>query len=191
MQPSTRSYLNGIATVPSPFWDEASETCFEREALPHLRALSRTALRLARNAADAEDMVQETFLRAYRSFESYTPGTDVRGWLFTILYRVRTDGYRRAARRPQTVRALEPDQFASAARFDDASDARWDLEHGLSLVPSVFREAIVLRDVHEMSYDEVARTLGVPVGTVMSRLHRGRALLRQALSSVPPMGRES
>lgn len=174
-----------------PILDRAPEARFEREALPHLRALSRTALRLARNVADAEDLVQETFLRACRSFETYTPGTDIRGWLFTILYRARTDGYRRAARRPQTVGTLEPDHFAAAACFDGAADARRDVARGLAHVPPVFRDAVVLRDVHEMSYDEVARVLGVPVGTVMSRLHRGRKLLRQALSSTPTPGGES
>jgi RNA polymerase sigma-70 factor (ECF subfamily) len=174
-----------------PVWEGEPQTIFEREALPHLRALSRTALRLARNAADAEDLVQETCLRAFRSFGTYTPGTDVRGWLFTILYRVRTDGYRRAGRRPRTVQAPEPDRFAAARRFDGESDARQDVARGLAHVPPVFREAVLLRDVQEMSYDEVARTLGVPVGTVMSRLHRGRALLRRALMSTPHAGRVS
>jgi RNA polymerase sigma-70 factor (ECF subfamily) len=187
----------GFATMPratwtgAPVWEEAPETRFEREALPHLRALSRAALRLARNLADAEDLVQETYLRAYRAFGTYTPGTDIRGWLFTILYRVRTDGYRRAARRPRTVDERDPDLFAATGRFDRASDARRDVARGLAHVPPVFREAVVLRDVHELSYDEVSRTLGVPVGTVMSRLHRGRALLRRALTSAPPVGRES
>jgi RNA polymerase sigma-70 factor (ECF subfamily) len=175
----------------TPVWEEGPETSFEREALPHLRALSRAALRLARNAADAEDLVQETCLRAFRSFGTYTPGTDVRGWLFTILYRVRTDGFRRAGRRPRTVSALEPDLFAAVDRFDGAVDARRDVARGLAHVPPVFREAVVLRDVEEMSYDDVARTLGVPVGTVMSRLHRGRALLRRALTGAPDAGRES
>jgi RNA polymerase sigma-70 factor, ECF subfamily len=183
---------SGPSTWPvAPPWDGAPETAFEREALPHLRALSRAALRLARNAADADDLVQETFLRACRSFETYTPGTDIRGWLFTILYSARTDGYRRAARRPQTIGTLEPDRFAAAARFDGAADARRDVARGLSLVPPLFREAVVLRDVHEMSYDDVSRVLGVPVGTVMSRLHRGRKLLRRALSGAPPLRRES
>lgn len=175
----------------APVWDAAPESVFEREALPHLRALSRTALRLARNAADAEDLVQETCLRAYRGFDRYTPGTDIRGWLFTILYRVRTDGFRRAARRPQTVCTIEPDLFPSAARFDGAAAARQDVARGLAHVPAVFRDAVVLRDVHELSYDEVARALGVPVGTVMSRLHRGRALLRRALTATPQAGGES
>lgn len=174
-----------------PVWEESPGTPFEREALPHLRALSRTALRLARHAADAEDLVQETYLRAYRSFDTFTPGTDIRGWLFTILYRVRTDGYRRAARRPRTVEAAEPDLFGSWPAFDGASNARQDVARGLQQVPPVFREAVVLRDVHELSYDEVARALGVPVGTVMSRIHRGRALLRRALTAAPAAGGEA
>jgi RNA polymerase sigma-70 factor (ECF subfamily) len=196
MEASTGPAPGGLATMPAtwtgaPVWEGAGETLFEREALPHLRALSRAALRLARNLADAEDLVQETYLRAYRAFATYTPGTDIRGWLFTILYRVRTDGYRRAARRPRMVDERDPDLFAAKGRFDGASDARRDVARGLAHVPTVFREAVVLRDVHELSYDEVSRTLGVPVGTVMSRLHRGRALLRRALTSAPPVGRES
>lgn len=175
---------------PPVAFDDAG-TRFEREALPHHRTLSRAAMRLARNAADAEDLVQETLLRAYRSFDTYTPGTDIRGWLFTILYRVRTDGFRRAARRPRTVSALEPDLFASAAGFDGAAAARQDVARGLAHVPEAFRAAVVLRDVHGMSYDEVARTLGVPVGTVMSRLHRGRTQLRRALTGAPQAGGES
>jgi RNA polymerase sigma-70 factor (ECF subfamily) len=174
-----------------PLAHGALETLFEREALPHHVALSRAALRLARNAADAEDLVQETFLRAYRSFESYTPGTDIRGWLFTILYRVRTDGFRRAARRPRTVNALEPDLFATPAGFDGAAVARQDVARGLAHLPEAFRAAVVLRDVEGLSYDEVARALGVPVGTVMSRLHRGRASLRRALTGAPQAGGES
>ena len=154
---------------------------FEAEAVPHLRALYGTAYRMTRNAHDAEDLVQETFLRAYRGFDRFEPGTNIRAWLFTILHRVRTDAFRRAGRSPQTTElvgegpAVPPPQAALATGGED-------VERALAALPETFRAAVVLRDIEEMSYDEIARALAIPIGTVMSRIHRGRALLRAALA---------
>jgi RNA polymerase sigma-70 factor (ECF subfamily) len=155
---------------------------FEAEALPHLRSLYGTAYRMTRNVHDAEDLVQETMLRAYRAFDGYTPDTNIRAWLYTILHRVRTDAYRRSARAPHTVEL--PEQGLAVAPSQDAlARGQEDIARALDGLPEVFRAAVVLRDVEDFSYDEIARILEVPIGTVMSRIHRGRALLRRALSA--------
>jgi RNA polymerase sigma-70 factor (ECF subfamily) len=158
---------------------------FEIEALPHLRALYGTAYRMTRNAHDAEDLVQETFLRAYRGFDRYEAGTNIRAWLFTILHRVRTDAFRRAGRSPQTVEMIDDGPAVPAPQEAMASGAE-DIERALAALPEVFRVAVVLRDVEDLSYDEIAGVLDIPIGTVMSRIHRGRALLRTALSKRTP-----
>ena len=154
---------------------------FEAEALPHLRALYATAYRMTRNAHDAEDLVQETFLRAYRAFDGYEPGTNARAWLYTILFRARTDAFRRAGRSPKLVEMVgdgpSPPPTQEAA-IDAGSE---QIAKALEGLPETFRSAVVLRDLEDFSYDEIARILDVPIGTVMSRIHRGRALLRAAL----------
>ena len=158
---------------------------FEAEAIPHLRALYGTAYRMTRNAHDAEDLVQETFLRAYRAFDRFAAGTNIRAWLFTILHRVRTDAFRRAARSPRTVE-LAGDGPAMPAPQDALARGGEDIERALAALPEGFRTAVILRDVEDFSYEEIAKILGVPIGTVMSRIHRGRALLRQALGGSRP-----
>ena len=153
---------------------------FEREALPQMKSLYGTAYRLTRNAADAEDLVQETYLRAFRAFQSYRPDTNIRGWLFTILYRVRADQFRKAGRSPKTVEL--PDDLAAAAQpSDDLASGREDIERALDGLPEAFRTAVVLRDLQDFTYEEIARIMDIPIGTVMSRIHRGRALLRRTL----------
>jgi len=158
---------------------------FETEALPHLRALYGTAFRMTRNAFDAEDLVQETFLRAYRGFHRFEAGTNIRAWLFTILHRVRTDAFRRAGRSPQTVEMIGDGPGVPAPQEALASGAE-DIERALLALPEVFRMAVVLRDVEDLSYDEIAGVLDIPIGTVMSRIHRGRALLRASLAKATP-----
>ncbi len=158
---------------------------FETEALPHLRALYGTAYRMTRNAHDAEDLVQETFLRAYRGFDRFQPGTNIRAWLFTILHRARADAFRRAGRSPRTVEMIADGPAVPAPQEALASGAE-DIERALAALPEVFRVAVVLRDVEELSYDEIAAALAIPVGTVMSRIHRGRGLLRTALAKKAP-----
>ena len=158
---------------------------FEADALPHLRALYGTAYRMTRNAHDAEDLVQETFLRAYRGFHRFEAGTNIRAWLFTILHRVRTDAFRQAGRSPRTVEmtgqgpAMPPPQDAMASGGEA-------LERALAGLPEAYRAAVILRDVEDLSYDEIARALDVPIGTVMSRIHRGRGLLRATLAGGMP-----
>jgi len=162
----------------SSAWE--AEARFEREALPQMRVLYGTACRLTRNAADAEDLVQETYLRAFRAFHLYTPGTNIRAWLFTILYRVRADVFRKAGRSPQTVELLDEGP-AQPPPQDAWARGHEELSRALDQVPEAFRTAVVLRDVQEFSYEEIASILSVPVGTVMSRIHRGRACLRRLL----------
>ena len=158
---------------------------FEVEALPHLRSLYGTAYRMTRNAHDAEDLVQETLLRAYRAFDGYAPDTNIRAWLYTILHRVRTDAFRKQARSPRTVELVEqgPGQAPEQEALFQGGE---DIERALGALPEVFRNAVILRDVQDLSYDEIGRVLGVPLGTVMSRIHRGRSLLREVLEPMRP-----
>jgi RNA polymerase sigma-70 factor (ECF subfamily) len=160
------------------------EQRFEAEILPHLRSLFAAAYRMTANAHDAEDLVQETFLRAHRALDRLAPGTNPRAWLHTILQRVRTDAFRRRRRRPELVELTGPDPAVPPPQAGLASGYE-DLERALAALPEAFRTAVVLRDLQELSYAEIAESLGVPVGTVMSRIHRGRALLREALSVKP------
>jgi RNA polymerase sigma-70 factor, ECF subfamily len=158
---------------------------FEAEALPQLRTLYGVAYRMTGNVHDAEDLVQETFLRAYRAFDRFNPGTNARAWLITILQRVRTDAFRRRQRRPATVE-LMGDGPATPPPQDALASGGEDLERALGALPEPFRTAVVLRDVQELSYAEIAEALEIPVGTVMSRIHRGRAQLRETLSGRKP-----
>jgi RNA polymerase sigma-70 factor, ECF subfamily len=155
---------------------------FESEVMPHARALYGSALRLTRNPQDAEDLVQETLLRAYRGFAGYRPNSNARAWLYTILHRVRTDLLRKRGRSPQTTELTDDGPGVAPEHEALLTAGNEDVQRALVEVPEVFRSALVLRDVEEFSYDEIAGILGVPVGTVMSRIHRGRAALRRLLA---------
>jgi RNA polymerase sigma-70 factor (ECF subfamily) len=152
---------------------------FEAEALPHLKRLYATAYRLTRNPADAEDLVQDVLLRAYRAFDRFEAGTSLRAWLYTILYHLHTDGLRRKGRRP-ALEELKDDGPPVPATQERLAGPE-ALPRALEALPAAFRMAVVLRDVEELTYAEIAGVLRVPIGTVMSRIHRGRALLRAAL----------
>lgn len=177
--------------TPSPPPPDADQkrASFEREALVHLDSLYRVALRLTGNVADAEDLVQEAVLRAYRSWEQYTPGTNARGWLITILRNLFINEYRRRSRHPETVDVdtIEPfavfpeiqDEDPQATFFDSIVDD--EVLRALDQLPEVFKEAVMLSDVEGLSYEEIAQVLGVPVGTVKSRLFRGRRMLQSRL----------
>lgn len=162
---------------------------FEQEALVHLDALYRVALRLTGNAADAEDLVQETMLRAYRSWDRYTLGTNAKGWLLTILRHLFINEYRRKSRHPETVDVdtIEPFALFQEVQEEDPQGAFFDkivddeVLRAVDQLPEAFREAVTLSDVEGLSYEEVAKVLDVPVGTVKSRLYRGRRLLQAKL----------
>jgi RNA polymerase sigma-70 factor, ECF subfamily len=163
---------------------------FEREALVHLDALYRVALRLTGNPADADDLVQETILKAYRAWHQYQQGTNAKGWLLTILRHAFINEYRRRTRHPETVDldAIEPFAVLDDDRQDDDPQGQFfdrivddEVLRAIDELPEQFREAVVLSDVEGMSYDEVARILDVPIGTVKSRLFRARRLLQAKL----------
>jgi RNA polymerase sigma-70 factor (ECF subfamily) len=157
---------------------------FEAEAMPHVDRLFRLAMWLERNRAEAEDLVQETLTRALQSFHRFTPGTNCRAWLISILQHVRANRHR-AQGRVVPDNAID-ERTANTLPFvppvpEELTDE--DLLQALGRIPEAYQEAILLCDVQEMTYKEIAEALSIPVGTVMSRLHRGRGLLRIALSS--------
>lgn len=165
---------------------------FETEALPHVDRLFRLALWLERDRAAAEDLVQETLTQALQSFHRFTPGTNCRAWLTTILQHLRANRRRALNRQPVETGAIE-ERFAQTLAFvppvpEHLTDD--DVLGALRQIPESYQEVILLCDVQEMSYKETAAALKIPIGTVMSRLHRGRELLRVALSgSAANLGR--
>ena len=167
---------------------------FEREAIPWIDDVYRFALSLTRDEADADDVVQDTFFRAFRSWHTYLPGSDCRRWLFTICRNVFLRSRERS--RP-TVELDAADVDASVNDFSfmgsinetpDDMLSRLDLapaiDHALANVPEPFRSTLVLVDVEDQSYESAAETLGVPIGTVRSRLFRGRRLMQEHLITV-------
>ncbi|HXH05945.1 MAG TPA: sigma-70 family RNA polymerase sigma factor [Vicinamibacterales bacterium] len=172
-----------------PVPGESARARFEREALDQVDALYAAALRLTGRAEDAEDLVQETYLKAFRAAHRFEPGTNLKAWLFTILYNTWRNARRDRGRDPVAVdsEAIErlPAGGGLAASPEellarDTLDA--DLRAALDALPAVFRQAVWLRDVEEFSYAEIARMLEVPLGTVMSRIARGRRLLYERLA---------
>ena len=164
-----------------------AERLFEAEALPHLNMLYRTAVRLTVNRTEAEDLVQDVYAQAWRSFASYTPGTNCRAWLFKIL--MNKLEHQRRRRYALLKRTAETDAELLAQTLAYVPPVGQELRDeevlaALGRTPARFREVVLLADVEEFSYREIAQILGVPVGTVMSRLSRGRKLLREMLAGV-------
>ena len=155
---------------------------FEKEALPHLDSLFRVALGILRNQELAEDLVQETFKEALASFHTYQPGTNCKAWLFRIFYRVRGKYFKAQNKLRTTSLDTVSEAHLSVTGFHDAVDARMALEMIRSL-PEHYLTVMVLADIEQLSYREVAAALGVPIGTVMSRLNRARKMVRQRLSA--------
>jgi len=180
---------NTPTPAPSPLPADEKRASFEREALVHLDAMYRVALRLTGNPADAEDLVQDTTLRAYRSWDRFTLGTNAKGWLLTILRNLFINEYRRRRRHPETVDldTIEPFAVFEKVQEDDPQGAFFDhivdeeVLRAVDALPEVFREAVTLSDVEGLSYEEIAKVLDVPVGTVKSRLYRGRRMLQGKL----------
>lgn len=163
---------------------ETTWSRFESEALPHVGSLFRLAMWFERNRDEAEDLVQDTLKQALESFHRYTPGTNCRAWLTSILNHVRSNKRRAKGRSP--IVADPDDAVASTVAFappvpEQLTDE--DLLGALRRIPVRYQEVIVLSDVEELPYKEIAKNLAIPIGTVMSRLHRGRALLRQQLTA--------
>ncbi len=173
---------------------------FEAEALALLDSLYRTALRLTRDPADAEDLVQETYLKAFRAADRFAPGTNLRAWLFTILHNSARNRARDRARDAVEVDSETVERSADtrgiaaggAMPFETPETLLLrdtlapELQEAIDELPTAFRQAVWLRDVEEFSYAEIAEMLDVPIGTVMSRISRGRRLLFERLHHLRP-----
>jgi RNA polymerase sigma-70 factor, ECF subfamily len=174
--------------------EEALRERFERDVLPLLPSLYGAALRLTRNPADAEDLVQETYLRAFRGFSGFREGTNLKAWLYRILTNGFINTYRKKQREPVTVEgpddleewylfdrlgALNVEGSAEEAVLEQIPDE--EVKRALESLPENFRIPVLLADVEGFSYKEIAEIMDSPIGTVMSRLHRGRKALEKAL----------
>ena len=174
----------------------ADQATFADQAMQHIPSLYTAALRMTRNPADAEDLVQETYLKAYRAFGSFQEGTNLKAWLYKILTNTFINSYRARKRRPEEsdvddveelylYRRLGGAEAAAAGRSaeDQVLDMFTDdeVKAALEALPEQFRLAVLLADVEGFSYKEIAEIMEVPIGTVMSRLHRGRRALQKAL----------
>ena len=174
----------------------ADQATFTDVAMEFMPGLYSAALRMTRNSADAEDLVQETYLKAYRAFASFEQGTNLKAWLYRILTNTYINTYRAKKRRPEIAdvedvedlylyRHLSADQATGLGRSaeDEALDrfTDTDVKAAIESLPDTFRMAVLLADVEGFSYKEIAEITDVPIGTVMSRIHRGRKALQKAL----------
>jgi RNA polymerase sigma-70 factor (ECF subfamily) len=174
----------------------ADQARFTEQAMEYMPALYSAALRMTRNPADAEDLVQETYLKAYRGFGGFSEGTNLKAWLYRILTNTYINAYRASKRRPEiadvddvedlylyrrlaSVPGGDPGRSAEDLVLERFTDD--DVKAALESLPDAFRIAVLLADVEGFSYKEIAEITDVPIGTVMSRIHRGRRALQKAL----------
>ena len=177
---------------------DQGESGFATDALSHLDSLYGAALRLTRNEADAQDLVQDSYVKAFRSSKQFKPGTNLKAWLFTILHNTFRNRRRDIGRDPVEVDSerieLAPPADPAATPEEQLVRASMEpgLQEALDALPEAFREAVWLRDVEEFPYAEIAEMVGVPVGTVMSRISRGRRMLyeRLAAKKIEPAARK-
>lgn len=165
---------------------------FEREALPHTEILYNYALRMTNNSADADDLLQETFLKAFRFWDKYESGTNIRAWLFRIMKNSFINRYRKETKEPATVEYAEVEPYYTSVKDSrtDSNDLQQtvygnllddDVATAVASLPEDFRTVVILCDIEGLTYEEIADFVDVPLGTVRSRLHRGRKLLRDRL----------
>ena len=172
----------------------AERAGFANEAMQYAGQLYNAALRMTRNRSDAEDLVQETYLRAYRGYGGFEDGTNLRAWLFRILTNTYINSYRAKQRRPQETELNDVEDLYLYRRISNVKSASRSAEDtlfemftddevksALESLPESFRLPVLLADVQEFSYKEIAEMLDIPIGTVMSRLHRGRKAMQKAL----------
>ncbi len=174
----------------------ADQADFERDAMQYARQLYSAAMRMTRNPSDAEDLVQETYLKAYRAYHTFQEGTNLKAWLYRILTNTYINKYRKDSRRPSEVdlgtvedmylyRRLGSEESAEAARTteDRVLDGmvESDVKQAVEELPENFRMPVLLADLEGFSYKEIAEILDIPIGTVMSRLHRGRKAMQKRL----------
>ena len=165
---------------------EKSREVFEAETTTHLNDLYRTAMRLTMSQTDAEDLVQETYLQAWKSFEKYELGTNARAWLYKIMFNKFHHFRRRKFTQAKYIREADELVFENAAGTPSIPEYLTDEEiiRALNKLPTHYREVSLLTDVHEFSYKEVAEILDIPIGTVMSRLYRARTQLKKLLTKI-------
>lgn len=184
----------GGAPVRRVLTEDERRDVFVREALPYLDQLYSAALRYTRNPADADDLVQETYAKAFDKFHQFRPGTNLRAWLYRILTNNYINRYRRQQRRPDEVSADADPDFSLYDRIQETTERPAEQEvlerltdvevrQAMADLPEQYRIAVYLADVEGFSYAEIAEIMGTPIGTVMSRLHRGRSRLQKALYS--------
>jgi RNA polymerase sigma-70 factor (ECF subfamily) len=165
---------------------------FQKEAIPHMDVLYNFALRTTGNEDDARDLLQETYLKAYRFWDKYEKGTNIRAWLFRIMKNSYINRYRRDVKEPDKVDFADVENFYNSIRaeFADSNDLQEKLfknvlgdevAKALASLPEDFRTVVILCDIEGMTYEEIAEFIDVPIGTVRSRLHRGRKLLQAKL----------
>lgn len=187
----------GTSAIRTDESDEELAQRFERDAMPLLDQLYGAALRMTRNPADAEDLVQEAYIKAFQGFRSYKPGTNLKAWLYRILTNAYINNYRKAQRRPAEYATddITDSQIAETAShtsiglrsaeveaLEKLPDE--DIRDALMSLKEDYRMVVYYADVEGLPYKEIAEIMGTPIGTVMSRLHRGRKQLRDALHSV-------
>jgi RNA polymerase sigma-70 factor (ECF subfamily) len=190
------AWPTGWGTGPISLVSVADQANFERDAMQYAPQLYSAAMRMTRNPADAEDLVQETFLKAYRAYHTFEEGTNLKAWLYRILTNTYINRYRKEKRRPVETElgdvedlylyrrigsehSAEAAQSAEEAVLDGLMEA--DIKEAVEELPETFRLPVLLADLEGFSYKEIAEILDIPIGTVMSRLHRGRKSLQRAL----------